>query len=430
MEVLRILNTTGAGDADQDTLDNWAELPAEGVWLDGELPVTVPGGGGTPNVTDLRNLLAAFLSDFTLKYKLGQEYIPLDSIDGTVLRNIHRLMTHKEVVNDFVSVAQTAGAKTFHVRLFITPNRQKAKGARRFIGWTQGRTIEVSIKEAAFDTTGGIAFTRTPGANASWRIMPAYRVGPDQFTHLPHYREVNRAAQDVTGPDGKHLAIWDDNAAFSATAIGKYRLQLGAHELVRLVEPKYVDEDYARELGADGADITDEVTLFYAADPFDDEAELVTGRPHVKLIAQDVASILARFVYFPTVSENEALVIAEAAAIESGDDLNATLPEPPADASKNGHQSVAPIEFVRRTDARFATVPGLMASKGSRTVTPFIPKAAVAMASALKSTDGTGGLLRRHQKLTLLRVPGVTNSLGKGVGNLRASGRSAFGGLF
>jgi hypothetical protein len=432
MEVLRTLNTQGAGDSDLDTLDNWPEMPAEGIFLDGDLPIVVPGGGGTPTAIDLRNLLASFLGLVSIKYKLGQEFAPYDGVGGDILRNVHRFMTHREVYNDFVGVAQVAGAKTLHVRLFLTPNRQKAKGQRRFIGYTQGRTFEVSIKEAdAMQVAGGMAFTRGAG-NATWRIMPAYRVGPDQFSHLPFYREVNRAAQDVSGPDGKVLAVWDDNAPFATTVIGKYRLRLGEHELVRLVEPKYLDEDYARELGSEGADITDEVTLFYAADPFDDERELVTGAPYIKLVNQDVASILARFLYFPTITESEALTITSAAVEAAKADLNAQLPEPPSDPRKNGHMAVAPIEFVRRDDARFSTEPGLMASKQSGAVVPFVPKAALSMAAALKQADSSGSeaLIRRAQKLRSLRVPGVTTTSGKGAGNLRNAVRTAFGSLF
>lgn len=436
MEALRTLTTTGAGDSDLDTLDNWADkLAAEGIWLDGELPVTVPVGGGTPTVTDLRNVLAHYLGLVTVKYKLGEEFNPYDGVDGVVLRHVHRLMSRREVYNDFVGVAQTAGDKTFRVRLFLTPNRAKAKGARRFIGWTQGRTFEFSIKESdAFDATGGLALTRTAGAQARWRIIPAYRVGPDQFSHLPFYREVNRAAQDVTGPDGKTLAMWDDNAAFASTVIGKYSLRIGTAELVKQLEPRYADEDFARELGADGAggDITDEVTILYAADPYDDERELLTGPLYLKLVNQDVASILARFLYFPTVSEVEALAITRAAVDEAREDLSAQLTDPPDNPNKNGSQATASIEFVRKDDARFSTEAGIMGSKESGAVTVFVPQSAVAVAGALRAADAAGSeaLVRRKQKMTLLRIPGVTATSGRGRGNLRNVARSAFGGLF
>lgn len=431
MEILRTLNTNGAGDSDLDQLDNWPDMSAEGIWLDGELPVTV-GTGGTPAVSDLRNVLDYFLGLVSVKYKLGSEFAPYDGVSGSILRNIHRLMTLKEVFNDFVGVVQTTGAKTFRVRLYLTPNRQQARsGKRRLIGPTQGRTFEVSIKEGDALTAGALNLSRTAAANAVWRIVPEYAVGPDKFSHLPFYREVNRAALDVSGPDGKHLAVWDDNAAFGSTAIGKYRLKLGEHELVRLVEPKYVDQEYARNIDAGGSDVTDEVTLFYAADPFADERELVTGAPYIKLVNQDVATILARFLYFPSISAADALSIVGAAAVESGDDINAQVDEPADDPHKNGHAAVSPIEFVRRTDARFSTEAGLMASKDARTVTPFVPPSAVAMAHALKGASGSGeAMARRVQKLRLLRIPGVTTTSGKGVGTIRNAARSAFSSLF
>lgn len=432
MEVLRILNTTGPGDSDIDNLETWPdELPAEGIWLDGELPVTV-GTAGTPTVAHLRDVLDYFLGLVSIKYKLGQEFAPYDGLNGSTLRNIHRIMTLREVYNDFVGVAQTTGNKTWRVRIFLTPNRQQAKGQRRFIGPTQGKTFEIAIKEGDALTAGALNLTRNGSTNASWKVMPAYRVGPDQFSHLPFYREINRAAQDVSGPDGKMIMVWDDNSAFESSVIGKYRLRLGEHELVRLVEPKYIDEDYAREVGSGGADVSDEVTILYAADPYDDERELVTGAPFIKLVNQDVASILARFLYFPPITESEALTITKAAVEAADEDLNAMLPEPPSDPRKNGHQAVAPIEFVRRNDARFSTEPGLMASKDGRSVVPFVPQARVAMATALKNADAAGSeaLARRAQKLGALRVPGVTTSTGKGNGGIRNTVRSAFSHLF
>jgi hypothetical protein len=435
MKILRTLVTNGLGDSDTDQLENWDPgMAAEGVWLEGELPVTV-GTPGTPTVADLRNILAGFLGAFTLRYRLGQQYTPYEAIPGDTLRNVHRAMTLREVYNDFVGAAQTAGAKTFRVRLFLTPNRMNAKGAQRFIGWTQGRTMEVIIAESgsAF-TAGALNLTRTAAVNATWRLIPAYRVGPDQFTHLPHYREVNRAATDVAGPDGKHLVVWDDNAAFAASVIGKYSVRIGEHQVIDQVEPRYIDEDYAREVASiGGADISDEVTILYAADPYEAEEKLLTGAPYVKLVSQDVASILARFLYFPSITDVEALAITAGAVREAGEDMSAQLPEPPADPRHNGHQAVAPLEFVRRDDARFHVWPGLMASKESGSVIPFVPRAAVAAAGALKAAAGDASaeaMARKAQKLTLLRMPGVTASSGRGRGNIRNAARAAFGGLF
>ncbi len=424
MEILRTLSTNANGDSDSDRLDNWPDkMAAEAIDLDMDCPVTV-GTAGTPAAIDLKNVLAHFLGVFNLLYKLGVEQRPYQGCNGGHLRNIARLLTLREVWNDFVGVAQTVGAKVWHARVTLTPRRQKAAGRRRVVGWTQGGSIEIATKESPGLTAGALNLSRTAGANFTLRVAPRYCNGGDEYSHLPFYRETNRDALDVLGPDGKMLAVWDDNAAFGATAIGKFSLRLGEREYVRQVEPKYVDERYAQHIDAGGADITDEVTLFYGADPFADEAELPSGGALVKLITQDVATIKARFVYFPPLPETETDAIAKAAAEARKEDTAVQLPEPPGDPDYNGHQAVAPLIFRGPKDKRFAGVPGLVATRGGE-VTPFVPQQLVP-----PGLKGNPALLRRVQKLTGLRMPGATGTRGKGIGSRREAVRSAFSHLF
>jgi hypothetical protein len=330
-------------------------------------------------------------------------------VKGSKLRHAHRMMTLKEVWNDFVGVAQTGGAKTFRARLFLTPNRQKSRGRRRFIGATQGATFAIEIEEAATIAAGALNLSRTAAGKFVMRVVPAYRVGPDQFSHLPFYRETNRDALDLTGPDGKMLMVWDDNAAFAATQIGKYSLSIGDDELFHQVEPRYVDEEYARMIDAGGSDATDEVTALYAADPFAPEEELPTGPVNLQLVNQDVPTLKGRFLYLPTVDEAQATQIATEAAALRGEAVNATLPAPASDATTNGSQSVAPIEFIARADARFDSEPGIMATVGG-TAKVFVPQTTQAIANGI----GSKPLVARLQKLTGLRIPGMTSSSGKG----------------
>lgn len=418
MQVLRTLQTNGAGDADSVLLDNWPKrLPAEGIYVDVDMPVAV-GTAGTPTLADLRACLDYFLGVVNISYGREKQYKPFQAVKGTKLRHAHRAQTMTEVWNDFVGVAQTAGAKTFHARLFLTPNRSKAKGKRRLIGWTQGSTFELKTEEGPALTAGALNLTRGAG-NFVLRVVPAYRIGPDGFSHLPHYREINRDALDWTGPEGKMLAVWDDNSAFPATQIGKYSLKVGEVELFHQVEPRYVDNEYSRMIDAGGSDFTDEVTLLYVADPFADEEDLPTGAVNVELVSQDVATIKGRALYLPTIDDADAIA-AEAAAIR-GDDINAVLPPPPADPAKNGHQATAPIEFVPRTDARYDSESGLRAtSKGQ--VEVFVPASIQEMAKSMPQS-----IVRRMQKVTQLRIPGNTGINGK---SRRAPSRASVRGVF
>lgn len=431
MERLRQLVTTGAGDSDNDRLNNWRDgMAAEGIWLDLDMPVTVGGGGGTPVAADLVAALDNFLGVVDVSYKLGTEFRPYQGASGAVLRHAHRVMTLREVWNDFVGIAAAGapGAHVWHARVYLTPHRQKAEGRRRLIGPTQGKTFEFRVEEASGAFAGAVlALTRTAAVNANCRIVPAYVAGPDEFSHLPHYREINRNALDVEGPDGTTLAFWDDNAAGGGTAITKYTLRVGDRELVHQLEPTYVMEQYAKNIDAGGSNFVDTVTPLYMADPMDDEREVPAGPVRFAMVAQDVATIMGRFLYWPPIDEKAAHAIVQAAAVTAGQDVNAQLPEPGDEPEKNGAQATQSLRFVRPGDHRYESEAGLLATRDGQ-VTPYVPRAKQAVGEQLKSINPA--LLRRHQKLIGLRIPGGTGTHGKGQGTTRASVRSVFGHLF
>jgi hypothetical protein len=432
MEILRTLVTTGDGDSDNDRLNNWPDdQPAEGIWFDMDMPVTVGGGGGTPGAADLVSALNHFLGIVNVSYKLGTEFRPFQGVDGGAMRTAHRVMTLREVWNDFVGVAAAGapGAHVWHVRVYLTPHRQKAEGPRRLIGWTQGKTFEVTTQEqAGAFVAPTLVLSRTAGLNFNLRIVPAYCAGEDQFSHLPHYREVNRTALDVEGPDGTTLAFWDENAAGGGTAITNHSVKVGGRELVKQVTPTFSREQYAKNIDAGGSNIDDTVTPIYMADPFDDERSLPAGPVYFKMVAQDVATVMGRFLYWPPVSEQDAASVTKAAAKNSSSDVAAQLPAVGDSPESNGAQATRSLIFRRRDDQRFESEQGLVADKDGTQVVPFVPKEKQALGAAMKASNPA--LLRRHQKLIELGMPGATKTTGKGYGTMRESVRSVFSHLF
>lgn len=414
MQLLRTLRTADAGDSDDDLLDNWPKgQAAVALDLDLDLPVTVGKVGGyTPTAADLAAILKYFLGVVSLSYGAKAQHKPYQGISGDKLRRFERIMSQAEVYNDFVGVAQTAAAHVLHARVRLHVNRKLAKGVRRFIGWTQGRTIKLDIREgAAFPAQGAALLSRTAGVDFVCRVMPVYRIGPDQFTHFPYYREVNRAAQDATLPDGRPLAVWDDNAAADATAIGKFSLFIGEAQLHRQLEPKYVTRDFRGRIDAGGSDFTDEVTPLYVADPFEDEVKLPVGVPNVQLLAQDVATIQARWFGFPVVNESDAATIVAEAAEARGETVTGTIPVVPSNPDDNGHVSVSPIEMVGAQSMRSGLVPGLMADRDG-TVSVHVPEHAQAVAKAA----GNKSLAARVEKVNALAIPGTHSTNGASVG--------------
>lgn len=429
MEVLRTLQTQVANDTDTQQLDNWARgLPADGLYVQAEMPVTV-GTAGTPALSDLKNLLDYFMARFSLSYGDARQYKPYQAVPGHILRNIHRLMTASEVWSDFVGVAQTTGAKTFRARLFVTPQRQKSESsgaAPRRIGWTQGRLIEVKNDEGAALTAGALNLSRTAGSPCLIKIIPRYAVGDDAWSHFPHYREVNRNALDLQGPDGLMLAFWDDNAAFASTALGKYSLRLGDIDIIRLMEPSFFYVDYARLLDVGAPNISDEETLLWAADPFAPDEQLVPGAPYFKLVTQDVAQLKGRFLYYPAVSGDEAKAVVQQVAMARNENVVATLPEPPNNPANNGVAASAPLRIVPQSDERYEGATGVRAGP-NLVADVHVPAKVTGQARALASISAAEQ--RKYAKQVSLRVPGATQSNGRGHTNdLRRKVREQTGG--
>jgi hypothetical protein len=410
------MRTSEAGDSDDALTDNWPKgQAARAVDLDCDWPVTVGKVGGyTPVAADLAALADYFLNVFSLAYGDKAQHKPYEAVTGNKLRRFLRIMEGVEVYNDFVGVAKAQAAHVLHCRIRLAINRKWAKGLKRVIGSTQGRTLKFDVREGnAFPAQGAALLSRTAGVDAVIRVIPVYTKGGDKFAHFPFYREVNRAAQDVTFPDGTPYAIWDDNAKADNTAIAKYDLRIGEQHLHRLLEPTYPTRDFRENLDAGGSDFTDEVTPFYVADPFEDLKKLPTGVPNVQLVAQDVAMVMGRCLYQPPIGDEASSIVAEAAAarkeVVTGRTVNA-----PTDPEDNGSAATADIEFIGAADGRAATVSGLRADRDGN-VAVFVPEAIQSLGRAAPSMAAS------VEKVAALSTPGTHGTNGRSLGNVARS---------
>jgi len=412
MKLLRTMNTNAGGDSDEALLDNWPKgQAAVALDLDIDMPVTVGQvGGHTFTAADLLALVSYFLAVFTLSYGEKAHHQPYIGINGGKLRRFQSEMLQTECQNDFVGVLKAAAPQILKVRIRLAVNRKLAKGLKRFIGWTQGRTIKLETREGAantFPAQGAAVLSRTVGVNCVIRVIPVYAKAGDIFSHFPHYREVNRAAQDASLPDGKPLVVWDDNAAADATAIGNYTMKVGAETFHLLLPPRYIAEDFRHAIDAGGSDFTDEVTPLFVAPFFEDERKLPTGILNIQMAAQDVAVLQARALYFPTIKDTEASTITAEAAEARNETVVATIANPANEQSDNGHTATAAIEFIGAGDPRQAVTSGLIADvKGN--VTVHVPAHVAAMAAGAKND----AIVARLEKVTALAVPGSTATSG------------------
>lgn len=437
MEILRTLNLTQAGDAKEAVLDNWArDMDADGIVFDLEMPVTVGAVGGTPAVADLVAALKYFLGTVNLYYGANQQYRPLEGADGVDLRRWHRGANLNEVPNDFVGVAAKGapGAQVWKARVVYALRHPTMRGRQKRVGWVQGRSVYVKVQEAnaiaGAVITGGI--TRTGGATAKVALKPLYRVNAGKrspWSPFPTFRRIVKAELDLLGPDGLTLLCYDENAAYAATALTKYSLRIGDRELIRQVTPETVYDEWGRTIDAGGSDLSDDVTLVYAADPYGDIEEAPHGQVYLKLVTQDVASLKLGFWHYPDIGESESKDAAVTTATRLNQPVLGSVPEV-KDTADYGAPSTQPIEFVGPGDARFAKGAGVIATPDGETMLSIPPYEVETAGAIIGATPAPSRPLMAKllQKRTAMRVPGAIRTSGKGRGG--ALGRQGIRGVF
>jgi hypothetical protein len=423
MELLKTLNIANPSTGGNQVLDNWQQnKSADALVLDCAFPVTV-GTGGTPTVADLVNLVTYFLGTVNLRYGPSQQYAAFEGITGADLRDLSRVLTQRELWNDFVGVAQTTGAKTWNARIYLPTFLERSQTnirRKRRIGSAQGRTVKWEITEGAALTAGALNLTRTALANATYNMRVQYRLGGAKQTWcpIPAFRKLDLPQRDITGPDGLMLAVMDANAAAASTAIQKGSVFIGGNEVVRQAEPRYASAAYSRQLDAGSADVTDTYTMLYAVDPCSDFDAAQPGAARVALVNQDVTTLKLRYVFLPDIGAGDELMTGiRTVAASLGTPVNATLPK--NDGAENGQQAVSPVEFYDPTDARYHDTSGIIATPGGQLslyVAEADKRAAAGFVAAAPAASKD--MVSKHvRKAVKLKVPGALDTSGNGRGS-------------
>ncbi len=427
MEILGSLSLAAANSNDQFRCQSWKrDTVAAGVMLDCSLPVNVTTTL-TPTTADLILLLKYFLAVCSLSYGPSQEFRAFEGIDGGELRNIQRAMTLKEVPNTFVGTATGTGQKTFNAKITYWFSPVYASGRPKWLGGDICQTFKLELQEGTtFPTFSGGASARGAGA-CIITVVPIYRPGSSSkaLMHPPNYRRINQSKLDLETPEGLVYLLWDDNAAYASTAIGKYSVTMGDDQVLVNVPPNYMNDEYAQFIDAGGSNISDLETILYAAPVFDDIERWPHGKAYLKLISQDVATLKARAIFWPEMTESDADRFASHIGRTRGQAVLLSTSEAIHADADAGYSATAPIEVVTSDDNAFHTKSGLIASANGETALSIPQTTTAAVAGVVSAAHGGSKEAAATKAVHSVSrtVPGAVDTRG----NRRGSAKAAAG---
>lgn len=389
---------------------------------------------GTYVITTAFTNLGAFLnqicqnaiSTLTLSYGEQRTYKPYAGVVGNELRTIGRYAMQRELQNNVTFTAGFYAVGSYTITFdFIIPwlVHPLDGGAKRLPGWTQMRSMFLEIQEGtAFSSTQTGTMARSGGSctvDVDTLTVPAEK---DQWTPLLSFYKINNSDYEVNGPDGIHLAAWDDNIAFSGTAITVYSLLIDTSPIID-TSPPYAMDDVLTDYWVDGgSNIDDTETVLLTARWNQRVQDLPAGKITVRQPALYVATLKLRGLYWPILSEAEATEATRLGSIVHGgaiklhaDSETLSLPDK--------HSRSAPAVFSEAAEPEFSLKQGIAVDALGAPPHVDVPAhvaQAVSTASAIGAQTGPGAQNAAEAmalKNVIKGIPGMAQSAVSAQGN-------------
>lgn len=390
-------------------------------------PVTVTVG--TYAIATAYATLGAFLSDIVkaalgtlnLSYGAQRTYKPYSGVQGNQMRNIHRYVLQREVPNNvsFDSTHYTVAGSpyTLNVDILIPFLVHPLKdGDLRLPGWTQMRSMFLEILEgAAFTSSSTGTMARSTGTPVTIDVdVLTIPSEVDRWSPLLTFYKVNATDYEVNGPDGIHLAAWDDNAAFSASAITTFSMLIDTEPIMDTVPPYSIDDEMTDYWVDGGANIDDSETMLLTARWGQGVRDLPAGKITVRQPSLFVSTLKLQGLYWPPISESEAQ---EAATLGASTAQSAVLltAHPSTAALPDKHARSSPAVYAKPDDPEFALRPGILVSAPGVTPRVSMPPhvaQSVSSAAAIGAVSGEASANAAEAaalKSVAKQIPGIAN---------------------
>jgi hypothetical protein len=436
---LKIAKPNGS---DEMILADAPEGQFDGFWLNIAGTITAKEIIAAGSQADVNDLLAHVISSLTLEDRLasgpkGNGRQVYEAADGSDMRRIHKFVTRTEVECNLLGAAIANAADfDFLAKLYIPFSVPWLTGPQKRPGHTQVRNLFLKIVEKNEKLFGGAGarFERKAGTFTTYEVEYDAKPGPDQIVSLFTLARVTEPRKIMRGPPGVTLLAYE-TTPLGTTPLKSFKVRMGDGPAVALVHDVRSPQTLAQQFKLDHQDVDQDITTdgtpFYWVEEGIDLEELPHGEVTFEQANQDLAPINGRFFYYPEHDSDEIRVAIGRAAIEKKRPVLGSITAISNPRAHPGAAATAAIVLHETDDARFVTESGMLGLTNGQVQTvvpPTIQATAAAAAGALKGEGSNVAIaaLRRFDKLTALRIPGATDSNGRGKGLQREEVRGLF----
>lgn len=345
------------------------------------------GGALASGLSDARKQALLALFRFWVNYGKDGLHRPFDGVDGARIHREARFAFGSEIegYNDATTgmTRNLNNAATTSV-IFYLPIplgylwMLEPRDARLFgMGRSQSKTLQLEIQQDSVTIDTNV----TINGSVQVELLPQVESAKgDPWGAVPHYRQTDSANDEVEGPEGMPLRISERTAVHASSALTSVNVAIDDEVIHEAISPQDSITEYNDlALATSAGSLVDRETVLYAVGPTSGAnlADLPTGKPKVRQVVKNLATIQLSWLYLPIISQGDvqsALQVA-ASSLGRGKELKAASLRAVRGAQLPDRlEAMLGFIFLDRDDREFEQVPGLTQSPGESEARLLVPE--------------------------------------------------------
>lgn len=390
-------------------------------------PVTVSTSAWTPPAigTLLPAAMNGAIGQFSFAYGEQYQHSVYSQVSGAEMRSVQRFILGREVVNTLPTSSTAVGNYNWTFDLVVPFSVPGVNDGRRNLpGYSQMISSVLNITEGlAYSNTNGGTVARNQSAQATCDVDFIAIPGGDQWSPLLTYAKSTGTDLSTKLQDGILVGLWEQSAAFGATAIQFYQLtnNTGAPvdaPLTNQIPPYVGDDNFTYDWlvgGTTGAsNVDDTVTVLWSPQQNFSLSQLPAGKPTITFPAMYVTQFNFRQLYFPVLGEAEAQEAAKLSA--NAADKNVLLYHDASNTKMSDQHARSAAAIVATADQpQYLLNPGVIAKPNSSVLpnmtvpTHVLNSIGGNLAAAGKTSAGTANAASASNLKNLAKlIPGLS----------------------
>lgn len=399
MKRIQTLTLAGAGARQQVTRGNFS-LDKGKLLKALRLKVTVPvkntTGGTISGLTDAQKQTLFGLFRNWVSYGKDGAQRPFEAIDWARMHREARFAFGSEIegyTDSTTGLGRTIANNatqnmTFYMLiplgyLWFLP----ARDARLFgMGRSQVSTLQLEVQLDTLTIATNIVID-VPASNVTIEVYPQVEsCKGDVWGAVPFYRQNDTSNDEIEGPEGLPLRISERSQVHASSQLTSVNVRIDDEVIHEAMSPQDTITEYNDlALATAAGSLVDRETILYAVGPSPGAnlSDLPTGRPRVKQVVKNIATMQMSYLYLPTQDTEDVKSALEVASRFRGKELKAA-----SQRFVRGGQAPARIDAVLgaimldRDDKEFEQAPGFARGPGETDARLLVPDSIAALAKS------------------------------------------------